>query len=348
MSGRHLLARNEPHPRGVPTPWYDRRGGSKMQRTVRLALLSASAALPVALGNLAMAQPTVDEGPARAEAARRFADGLRAFDRGDYIGAAEGFDAAERLAPHIDTLWNAARAWARTDDQARAATLYARYLRESPVDAPDRGTAQRQLAALAPKLGRIEVHGSHVTHLTIDGRGSDETTVYVSPGAHVVSAVVDAQSSTQTVRLEAGQTVGVAFEPEAPPAAAAPDSALPVHTALAVPSLSAAEPEARAAGGLSPWVVASGGLLTATALGFTVWSGLETLDTLHAFDAHPTQANLSEGQTRQTRTNVLIGTTAGLALLTGSAAVFLVHWGGKSRQVALAVGCTSASVRWAF
>jgi hypothetical protein len=320
-----------------------------MQRIARLALLSACAALPVTLANVAIAEPAVDDTSTHADAARHFTEGLRAFDRGDYLGAAREFDAAEQLAPHIDVLWNAARAWARTDDKARAATLYARYLRESPVDAPDRGTAQRQLAALAPKLGRVEVHGDHITHLVVDGRASDETTVYVSPGAHVVSAVVDTSPSTQTVRLEAGQTVSVAFEAEAPPP---PPLATPAPQGVPAPALPAPPSEPRPRGGWSPWVVVGGGLLTATALGFAIWSGLETLDTLNAFNARPTPGNLEEGQTRQTRTNVLIGTTAGLALLTGSAAVFFVRWGGKEGQVAVGVGGSTAGaggvVRWAF
>src|SRR5262249_35778251 len=90
-----------------------------------LALLGA----PAMLG-----EARADEQGAAAvdEAAKDFADGERAFKAGDFVGAATHFEAAFQKAPHYAPLWNAARAWHRAGSLARAATLYARYLRESP------------------------------------------------------------------------------------------------------------------------------------------------------------------------------------------------------------------------
>src|SRR5580692_1306830 len=71
------------------------------------------------------AVPT-NETSARAQAAERFKEGSKAFDLGDFAHAADAFELAYRLAPHVDALWNAARARQRADELPRAATLYAR------------------------------------------------------------------------------------------------------------------------------------------------------------------------------------------------------------------------------
>jgi hypothetical protein len=69
--------------------------------------------------------------------------------------------------------------------------------------------------------------------------------------------------------------------------------------------------------------------VTAVLAGVTTWSGLNTLSQKDRFDADPSQANLDEGHARQTRTNVLLGFTAGAAVLTTVAAIWLVDWKGK-------------------
>src|SRR5579862_584019 len=92
----------------------------------------------------AQAVPT-SQTSARAQAAEQFREGSRAFDGGDFAQAADAFEQAYRLAPHVDSLWNAARARQRAEDLARAATLYAKYLRDAPPDARDRDLAAVQL-----------------------------------------------------------------------------------------------------------------------------------------------------------------------------------------------------------
>ena len=78
--------------------------------------------------------------------------------------------------------------------------------------------------------------------------------------------------------------------------------------------------------GWSPIVVAVGGGVTAVAAGFLIWSGIDTMNQRSTFDASPTQANLDAGKGDQLRTNVLLGVTLGLAVLTGVTAIFLVDW----------------------
>jgi tetratricopeptide (TPR) repeat protein len=318
-------------------------------------MLSALAVTAAAASDrVAEADPPAQEDAARTEAAKRFAEGLRAYDRGDYRAAALSFEAAERLAPHVDAVWNAARAWARAGEAPRAATLYARYLRESPADADGRALAQQQLDVLARKLGRIDVHGDHLARLAIDGTPSDETIVYVEPGAHIVDADTGAGRQTQTVRVGAGEGISVAFAaattstPQAP--TAVPSAGAPPVTAPLAPAPQGEPERPMAHHGWSPWVVVVGGVATAAVLSVTIWSGLQTLDTLDAFDSHPTPSNLSRGESEQTRTNVLLSGTIGLGLLTGIAAIWLVDWHGSraAASPSIAISPSGATARWDF
>src|SRR5262249_30884250 len=100
--------------------------------TLGLALAGLASPAPAAHADDVRSPRTAE---ARREAARKFGDATRAFDAGDYRRAGEGFEAAYQLAPHEDPLWNGARAWHLAGDLARAANLYARYLREAPPNA---------------------------------------------------------------------------------------------------------------------------------------------------------------------------------------------------------------------
>src|SRR5262249_13544235 len=85
----------------------------------------------------------------RKAARDRFAEGERAFKAGDFARAGEAFDDAYRLAPHPSAAWNAARAWQKAGEKARAANLYARYLREAPANDPDRSQSAAALVELS-------------------------------------------------------------------------------------------------------------------------------------------------------------------------------------------------------
>jgi hypothetical protein len=289
----------------------------------------------------AQAVPT-SETSARAQAAQQFSEGSRAFDGGDFAHAADAFELAYRLAPHVDSLWNAARARQRAEDLPRAATLYARYLREAPPDAPDRNVAAAQLARLAPRLGRIEVHGSVIEQLSVDERPSEDRITYVSPGAHVVRAVVAGALVQQTPEVAAGDVVALVFEP--PPPNASPEPRGPAPTAEPLPP---APPPGRS--GASPWLVVGGGVLTGVAVATTTASGISTLTALDAFNAHPTAANLATGQSMQARTNVLIGVSIGLGVMTTATALWLVDWrSSRGRRVRIGVALSQFEGEWRF
>jgi hypothetical protein len=77
-----------------------------------------------------------------------------------------------------------------------------------------------------------------------------------------------------------------------------------------------------------------GGVLTAAAGGLTIVSGLDTKKKRDAFPDDRTQENLDQAFASQTRTNVLLGTTIGLGVITGVIALFFTDWDGpKSARV---------------
>ncbi len=285
------------------------------------------------------------EESSRAQAAQQFNEGSRAFDRGDFEHAADAFELAYRLAPHVDSLWNAARARQLAGDLPHAATLYARYLREAPADARDRNVATAQLGSLTTRLGRIEVHGRAIERLTVDEQPSEERIVYVSPGAHVVAATVAGTLLQQTPKLAAGAVVSLVFE--------APTAVIPPEPREA-PRLDhlteqARPPQTSPPSGVSPWLVGAGGVLTGVAVAATIASGLSTLSALDTFNARPTASSLAAGQSMQARTNVLLGVSVGLGVMTTATAIWLVDWrGGRRVDVRLGIGVARLQAEGGF
>jgi hypothetical protein len=306
----------------------------------------ALVALGVLLSVLVFAKVvSASEESSRAQAAQQFNEGSSAFDRGDFKHAADAFELAYRLAPHVDSLWNAARARQRAGDLPHAATLYARYLREAPADARDRNVATAQLGSLAARLGCIEVHGRDIEQLTVDEQSIEERIVYVSPGAHVVAATVAGALLQQTPQLAAGAVVSLVFE--APAAVIPPEPRdAPRPDDLTV---QARPPPTSRPSSVSPWLVGAGGVLTGVAVAATIASGLSTLSALDAFNARPTASNLAAGQSMQARTNVLLGVSVGLGVMTTATAIWLVDWrGGRRGDVRLGIGVAQVQAEWGF
>jgi hypothetical protein len=279
-----------------------------------------------AFGRIAAAQPAAPIPPgtgAQADAGQHFTLGVAAFRRGDFGVAAEEFDRAHAIAPHYDASWNAAQAWEREQDLARAANRYRDYLRESPLDAPDRSKAEAALTRLFPRLARIEIHAPESFRIEIDGERTLALSVYVYPGMHEIVATGGEQAQQNHLVVKAGDVQSVLFaetEPhlrldrDTPPGNRPPtDFAQHPHGSVG-------------GGGLSPWFAVVGGTCTLVALGFTAWSGVDTLSARDEFLAHPNQTTLDQGRSRELRTNVAIGITAGLGAVTLVTSLFFVQW----------------------
>lgn len=282
------------------------------RRSTRVGIAALAACL--FFGAPASAAPS-DEDSKKAQ--DFFARGTKEFQANDFRAAAQDFEEAYRLKPHHSPLWNAARSWQRAGEDVRAANLYLRYLREAPAGTKDRDTATAALGELGAKLGKIVLHASGPTALEVDERANDPDGVYVAPGEHTVSGTFEGKPVRKSITVAAGQTSSVMLEPPPPPPKAAPPPPAPKPEGFHVPLL----------------VVVAGGVLTVAAGGVMVWSGLDSKSKRDEFrnkyDAGTaTQDDLDAGKATQLRTNLLIGVTGGLALLTGVSALF-VDWGGS-------------------
>jgi hypothetical protein len=254
-----------------------------------------------------------------AQAKREFVEANKAYDKRDYRGAAEGFERAYKLKQHPSFLWNAAKAWDKAGDSVRAANLLEQYLQEAPAGARDRESALADLKELNTRLARIEVRGVDVQNLTVDDipiKGG--AIVYVTPGEHAAVGQVGPDFVRKTVKVDAGQLLSVTLEPPPPILVAPPPPPKPK--------------------GLSPIVAIAAGGVTLVSAGLTTWSGLDTVSRKDAFLAERTsQPKLGDAFAAQTRTNIFVGITIGLAVITG-VVVVLTNWKALRTERAAAPG----------
>jgi hypothetical protein len=273
----------------------------------------------------------------RKAAAKLFGEGQRAYNQGDFRHAGESFEAAYKHAPRLPPLWNAARAWHKGGELVHAANLYASYLRKAPPTAPDRNSATSAMRDLEGRVARLEVHADGFSDLKVDGVAIDlddqnarSFVVYVTPGTHVVEGAQAGKVVSEHPTAGAGSAMSVVLVVPTTETVVTPPPPQPLP-----PPHEPDKPEKR--GGWSPIVVVVGGSLTAVAGGFLIWSGLDTVGQRSTFNASPTQANLDTGRSDELRTNVLVGVTAGLGVLTCLAAAF-VDWKPKSTHVGFGLG----------
>jgi hypothetical protein len=288
-------------------------------------------------------------------AGRNFAEGERAFSAHEFARAADAFEAADAVVPSDDAVWNAARARHRAGDLARAADLYARYLQRTRSGAKDRDRATTILAQLAARLARIEVQAVGAELITIDDVVLEGPSLYVNPGSHVVRARHGGRDERRTFTVEAGQTLGVAFVDEqpqdAPPSVEAPFAAPPIVPSRSVttetdrppfsglPERDAESPAKEATRKpWRPWVFFVEGGVTAAVGAVTLGSAIDTRVARNAYLSAPTKDGLTQGEAKEVRTNVLLGVTSGLGLLTLATGLLLVDWRGPSVGVQTALG----------
>jgi hypothetical protein len=292
-------------------------------RIVRRALISAAL--------IAFALPAqADE---RAAASKKFQDAEHAYRAGDFTLAGDLFEGAYALSPHADALWNAARAWHRAGERARAANLYARFLREAPPNAPDRNNATTALVQLARQLGKLELQRSTFDTAKVDDRAVDADVLYVAPGRHEVVLDRGEDHDAQSVAIAAGAVVSVALHQA--PVAETPTPLRPL-------------PEEPPHHGWSPTVVWIGAGLTVAAAGFSIWSGIDTLNTRSDYLSSGSKTDFDDGRAAQRRTNIGWVVTGALAGLTAVTAIVLVDWKTPHARASLAAGPGALEFRARF
>lgn len=264
------------------------------------------------------AQPAAAGGSV--DAAARFAAGEEAFRRGEWVRAAELFEEAHHAAPHHDAAWNAAQAWLRAGDRARAGTWLAVYLASAPADASDRAEAHKTLDEIARTAGRIEIDAkSEIENVMVDGRRAPAKVVYVTPGEHVVEGRAGERNVVERARVSAGETksVRLVVREEPRPVVAPREPAREPARDAPPPSPSR---------GWSPFVVVAGGVVTAALGGTAIGFGLAAESAHDDFSANRSQDTLDDGRTKQDLANGFFWGTVAAGVVTAAFAVFLVDW----------------------
>lgn len=300
----------------------------------------------------AMADEAADAAKIRI-AAEEFDAGRRAFLQKDYEGAAEHFENADRDAPSVEALRLAIRARKEGGFEARAATLSELALRRYPTDEATVTLAKGVIEGFRPNLFRLRVQCAPACGLVVDdkatyGDPAAEQVVYMNPGQHSVSASWT-QGRGRAIRIngEKGREQVLVLRPAEMliPAASSSASAAPPPVV----------PTKKESSGLPPVVFYTGLGLTAVLTGVTIWSGLDTKNNPGRDKVETACVNLGEscpeyqdGLDRQRRTNILLGTTIGVAAVTGVLAAF-TSWGGGTEGEAnnKASARVQPSVGWA-
>lgn len=290
------------------------------------------------------------------QAAEQFDAGITAFKARDFEGAASRFEAADAAAPSAPALRQAIRSRAEAGQLSRAATLAAQALARYPDDASTTKLARETIEKAEPKLHKVAVTCAAPCVLavgtrSIPGEPATRWTVYLDPGKTSLGASFSggAGDAQKEINATAGGSSEARFEPPAA-AAAKPDkpkTAEPPPTDAKTPLNSNEIPpedpppppdKPPPRSGISPAFFIVGLVATAGVGGVTIWSAVDT-ETNPGPDAvkkacagkGETCPLYQEGLKKQTRTNVLIGATAGTAALTTVFAIF-TNWHGSEKK----------------
>jgi tetratricopeptide (TPR) repeat protein len=186
---------------------------------------AAALALSAAPAAAVDPQPTNSTELAR----QRFREATEAYRDGRYSAAASLFDAADRLTPHPSTRYNAAAAWEKAGEAARAATGYEAALAAATLDEPRRKVAEARLASLKQGLGKIRVQRPLGAFVTVDHvqRLPVPNTFYLLPGTYELAVDFQGKTSQSALEVVAGQDHDVKLDfPEPSPPVTAPKAAL--------------------------------------------------------------------------------------------------------------------------
>lgn len=301
--------------------------------TLSLTLCLASTA--------ALAQPAAGDVTAAAAA---FQEGQRAQIAREYARAAEFFELADHAAPSPAALRSAIRNHQAAGHAARAATLALRARARDAADPQSAQLADAVIAELGPRLARVRLVCEPactvaIDQLALDPQAATSHAFFVEPGSRALDVRWSGRAGrARTLDVAAGQQVELqlaAPPPEAPPPEPPPPAPVTPPVQAVTPPPPHQPPPPPPPSGLSPVVFWAGVGLTAVSAGLLVWSGVDTLSARDAYVAAPTEAGYNDGVGRETRTNILIGTTAALGVATAVVGVFATRWSTRRESLAL-------------
>lgn len=276
------------------------------ERSVRLAVAVVAVLLTWAASEIALAQPNLAQASAEEQAAARaaYAQGVGAFDRGDYAAALERFEAADHAVSSPNVKLMRARCLAKLGRDADANAMYDATQREAASWEDGRYQASADAAseeqrALAPKL---------------------------SPAAAATSPAADAPAVTPATEPASPPVRLAPAEVSAAPAPASTSSA-PTHASDGVPVLPIVLGAVGGAG-LASFAVFG-------AMSNSQWDKLNAACSDEHCDAR-LSSHADRGRTYQTIANVSLG--VGAALLAAGVTLFVLHENEDAPEVAVTPG----------
>ncbi len=301
-----------------------------------LTMLLACALGPLAASAPAHAQAPAPSGDRVQSAAAEYDAGRRAFMEHKFEEAAVHFENAWHDAPRAEALRNAIRARKEAKQFARAATLAAMGERVYADDATTMVVVQQTLSESAAKLHKVTLACSPECGIAADGRAvtvedGKRLTFFLDPGPHdVLVTWSDDRSKAIKITGNAGGSEELSFE--APPVPPPPPTPIVVPIAPEKPAPVHEKP-------LGPVVFFIGAGLTAAGLAGTIVSGLDAKnnpgeeavrrDCVGLGESCPTY---QQGRDAQLRTNILLGATVGVGVLTGVVGLFFTQWSSPTTQ----------------
>lgn len=275
-------------------------------------------------------------------AAEEYDRGRRAFLADDFEGAAVHFESAFRDAPRAETLRLAIRARRKAKQLGRAASLAAIAQQRYANDAPTAQLAKETLDEAAPALHEYLVDCNADCAITADGRVVSQSDaqrhrIYLEPGPHELGVSFKTGGVARSIEAKRGGKESLAFDAPPPPKVAEP-VVVPAGGAAgagAGPGAGARAGDGAAAkpkpfGPIVFWVAAG---LTVAVGGATVLSGIDAknnpgVDAVRRACAGKDEScpEYQDGKSAETRTNVLLGVTAGAVVVTGVLGVFFTQW----------------------
>ena len=278
-------------------------------------------------------------------AAEAFDRGREAYKSEEYVEAAEQFESADSNAPSAAALELAIRARDKAGQLDRAATLAALALARHPDDPNIQKVAPAILQRAKAELFELDLKCDDPCDVTVagkiaPGRRNTDHVIFVGPGKYAVRAGWSGDRSlSKSIDASKGATGTLEFQA---PAAAVAAVVAPVDSSTqpAGSDKPTDEGTAKKAGGLPPAVFFVGAGLTAVVGGISIWSGLDTksnpgADKVRAAcqPVHTAECDslYNDGKSRQQRTNVLLGVTAGVGVATAVVGLFLTDWGGSKK-----------------
>ena len=314
--------------------------GSRARARLRACALVCALSLSVSVG----AAQTAQERQAAAEA---FDRGTTSYLAEDYATAARWFEMANNLAPAAPALLQAIRAHQRAGNELRAGTLALRLVERFPDAGPAVEESQRIVDGMRSSYFFVEVLCDSECAVELDGTLQAHPAFFLEPGrTYRVGASFASGNATEEITGAAGEQRTVRLTAPEGGAVQGP-SEDPGSTRMTGDSAwtRREDPERReeeeSSGGVHPAGFLTSLALTLGAGGVLVWSGMDTLSARDEYEevaARERMAGettfpeasqlLADGRDKERRTNILIGATAGLAVVTVVMAI-VTDWGGS-------------------